>query len=104
MPPTASVARDSSSQQLLPAQLRLLYDNASLGGVINILAATILSGLQWGVVAKPLVLAWWIYILLVSVARYAVARHYWHASPAHTDSNKWRTVFIAGVALTGAGW
>ena len=103
MPPTASVARDSS-QQLLPAQLRLLYANASLGVVINILAATVLSGLQWGVVAKPLVVAWWIYILLVSVARYAVARHYWHASPAPTDSNKWRTVFIAGVALTGAGW
>ena len=103
MPTTASVARDSS-QQLLPAQLRLLYANASLGVVINILAATVLSGLQWGVVAKPLVVAWWIYILLVSVARYAVARHYWHASPAPTDSNKWRTVFIAGVALTGAGW
>jgi signal transduction histidine kinase/ActR/RegA family two-component response regulator len=107
MPPTAPIARvdrDFSSQQLLPAQLRLLYANASLGVVINILAATVLSGLQWGVVAKPLVFAWWLYILLVSVARYAVARHYWHASPAPTDSNKWRTVFIAGVALTGAGW
>jgi signal transduction histidine kinase/ActR/RegA family two-component response regulator len=104
MPPSVSVARESSSQQLLPAQLRLLYANASLGVVINILAATVLSGLQWGVVAKRLVFAWWIYILLVSVARYAVARHYWHASPAPTDSNKWRTVFIAGVALTGAGW
>jgi signal transduction histidine kinase/ActR/RegA family two-component response regulator len=107
MPPTAPIARvdrDFSSQQLLPAQLRLLYANASLGVVINILAATVLSGLQWGVVAKPLVFAWWLYILLVSVARYALARHYWHASPAPTDSNKWRTVFIAGVALTGAGW
>jgi signal transduction histidine kinase/ActR/RegA family two-component response regulator len=38
------------------------------------------------------------------VARYELARHYWHSSPAPTDSNKWRTVFIAGVALTGAGW
>ncbi len=107
MPPTAPIARvdrDFSSQQLLPAQLRLLYANASLGVVINILAATVLSGLQWGVVAKPLVFAWWIYILLVSVARYALARHYWHSAPAPTDSNKWRTVFTAGVALTGAGW
>jgi signal transduction histidine kinase/ActR/RegA family two-component response regulator len=107
MPPTAPIARvdrDVSSQQLLPAQLRLLYANASLGVVINILAATVLSGLQWGVVAKPLVFAWWIYILLVSVARYAIARHYWHAAPSPTDSNKWRTVFTAGVALTGAGW
>ena len=88
----------------MPAQLRLLYANANLGVVINILAATVLGGLQWGVVARPLVIAWWLYILLVSVARYALARHYWHSSPAPTDSNKWRTVFIAGVALTGAGW
>lgn len=107
MPPTAPVARvdrDFTSQQILPAQLRLLYANASLGLIINILAATVLSGLQWGVVAKPLVFAWWLYILLVSVARYALARHYWHASPAPTDSNKWRTLFTAGVAVTGAGW
>ncbi len=107
MPTTAPIARvdrDFSSQELLPAQLRLLYGNANLGVVINILAATVLGGLQWGVVAKPLVFSWWIYILLVSVARYELARHYWHAAPAPTDSNKWRTVFIAGVALTGAGW
>lgn len=107
MPPTASVARvdrASSSQQLLPAQLRLLYANANLGVVINILAATILSGLQWGIVARPVVFGWWFYILLVSVARHALARRYWHASPAPTDSNKWRTVFTAGVALTGFGW
>ena len=102
--PVARVDRDFSSQQLLPAQLRLLYGNANLGVVINIVAATVLSGLQWGVVAKPLVFGWWLYILLVSVARYGLARHYWHASPAPTDSNRWRTVFIAGVALTGAGW
>ena len=72
MPPTVPVARvdrDFSSQQLLPAQLRLLYANANLGVVINILAATVLGGLQWDVVARPLVFAWWFYILLVSVAR-----------------------------------
>jgi signal transduction histidine kinase/ActR/RegA family two-component response regulator len=107
MPPTASVARvdqGSSGQPLLPAQLQLLYGNANLGVVINILAATILSGLQWGVVARPVVLVWWLYITLVSVARYAVARRYWHAAPAPTDIQKWRTVFILGVGLTGAGW
>ena len=107
MPPTASVARvhrDSIGQRLLPAQLRLLYGNANLGVVINILAATILSGLQWGVVAKPVVAAWWLYIVLASIARYALARRYWHTSPGPTDIHKWRTVFTVGVGLTGAGW
>jgi signal transduction histidine kinase/ActR/RegA family two-component response regulator len=72
--------------------------------VINVLAATILGGLQWGIVPPPVVLGWWLYITLVSVARYGLARRYWHASPTPTDVNKWRTVFAVGVALTGAGW
>jgi signal transduction histidine kinase/ActR/RegA family two-component response regulator len=105
--PTASVARvrrDSLREQLLPAQLRLLYANANLGVVINILAATILGGMPWGIVSPPVVLGWWLFITLVSVARYVLARRYWRASPTATDVDKWRTVFAVGVALTGAGW
>jgi signal transduction histidine kinase/CheY-like chemotaxis protein len=104
---TASVVpvhRDSSREQLLSAQLRLLYANANLGVVVNLLAATILGGLQWGIVPKPIVSGWWLYITLVSAARYALARRYWHAAPSPTDIGKWRTVFTAGVGLTGAGW
>ena len=107
MPPTASevrVNRDSSREQILSAQLRLLYANANLGVVVNILAATILGGLQWGTVAKPLVVAWWLYIALVSVARYILARRYWHASPGPSDIDKWRSLFSVGVGLAGAGW
>jgi signal transduction histidine kinase/ActR/RegA family two-component response regulator len=98
------VNRDSSSEQILSAQIRLLYANANLGVVVNILAATVLAGLQWGLVAKPVVAGWWLYITLVSVMRYATARRYWHASPSPTDIGKWRTVFTVGAGLTGAGW
>ncbi len=107
MPPTAFVARvdrESPHEQLLPAQLKLLYANANLGVVINILAATILARLQWDVVARTVIVGWWLYITLVSVARYTLARRYWHASPSPTDIHRWRTVFAAGVGLTGAGW
>jgi signal transduction histidine kinase/ActR/RegA family two-component response regulator len=104
MPAAASVTRDSPQEQLLPAQLKLLYANANLGVVVNILAATILGGLQWGLVPQPVVVGWWLYITLVSVARYVLARRYWHASPTPTDVGKWRTVFTVGVGLTGAGW
>src|SRR5271156_4226235 len=104
MPAAASVTRDSPQEQLLPAQLKLLYANANLGVVINVLAATILGGLQWGLVPQPVVVGWWLYITLVSVARYVLARRYWHASPTPKDVGKWRTVFTVGVGLTGAGW
>ena len=107
MRPTASVARvnrDSSSEQLLAAQLRLLYGNANLGVVVNILAAAILGALQWGIVSKPTIMAWCLYITLVSIARYAFARRYWQASSSLTDLSRWRTVFTIGVAGAGAGW
>src|ERR1700749_4997616 len=71
MRPTGSEARvnrDSSSEQLLAAQLRLLYGNANLGVVVNIVAAAILGALQWGIVSKPTIVAWCLYITLVSIA------------------------------------
>jgi signal transduction histidine kinase/CheY-like chemotaxis protein len=107
MRPTVSEARvnrDSSSEQLLAAQLRLLYGNANLGVVVNIVAAAILGALQWGIVSKPTIMAWCLYITLVSIARYFFARRYWQASPSLTDLNRWRTVFTIGVACAGAGW
>ncbi len=107
MRPTASEARvnrDSSSPQLLAAQLRLLYGNANLGAVVNIVAAAILGALQWGIVSKPTIMAWCSYITLVSIARYGLARRYWQASPSLTDLSRWRTLFTIGVGCAGAGW
>jgi signal transduction histidine kinase/ActR/RegA family two-component response regulator len=107
MRPTVSLARvnrDSSSPQLLAAQLRLLYGNANLGVVVNIVAAAILGALQWGIVSKPTIVAWCLYITLVSIARYAFARRYWQTSSTPTDLNRWRTVFTVGVGCAGAGW
>jgi signal transduction histidine kinase/ActR/RegA family two-component response regulator len=107
MRPTASEARvnrDSSSEQLLAAQVRLLYGNSNLGVVVNIVAAVILGSLQWGIIYKPTIVAWCSYITLVSIARYVFARRYWRASSSATDLSQWRNAFTIGVAGAGAGW
>jgi signal transduction histidine kinase/CheY-like chemotaxis protein len=107
MRPTASEARvnrDSSSEQLLAAQIRLLYGNANLGVVVNIVAAAILGALQWGVISRPTIIGWCLYITVVSIARFAFARRYWRASSRATDLGRWRTVFTLGVGCAGAGW
>ncbi len=107
MRPTASEARvyrDSSSEQLLAAQVRLLYGNANLGVVVNVVAAAILGALQWGIVSKPTILAWCLYITLVSIARYVFARRYRHASSTDIELSKWRSLFTIGVGFAGAGW
>jgi signal transduction histidine kinase/ActR/RegA family two-component response regulator len=107
MRPTASEARvnrDSSREQLLAAQLRLLYGNANLGVVVNIVAAATLGALQWGIVSKPTIIGWCLYITLVSIARYAFARRYWQGSSSPTDLRRGHTVFTVGVGCAGAGW
>jgi signal transduction histidine kinase/ActR/RegA family two-component response regulator len=107
MHPTASgarVNRESSKEQLLSAQLRLLYANTNLSAVVNILAATILGGLQRGVVRGSVVLAWWLYIAVISLARFVFGLRYQRASPNPTELDKWRLAFTIGVGLSGAGW
>ena len=104
---TASLERvdpQSSGERILSEQLRLLYANANLGVAVNVLAATILAGLQWGIVAHPVVIGWWLYITLVSIARFFIARRYWHATPGPEDLPRWRNIFTTGVAFAGAGW
>ena len=103
------MVQDSSSEQILSAQLKLLYANANLGVGVTILAATILAGLQWEIIARPVVAGWWLYMTLVSVVRYGIARRYAHVFPGrgdhgNPDLDKWRNAFTAGVGLTSAGW
>jgi hypothetical protein len=98
------VDRQSSEELILSEQLKLLYANANLGVAVNVLAATILAGLQWGIVSQAVVIGWWLYITLVSSARFALARRYWHAASGPEDITRWRNLFITGVAFAGAGW
>jgi signal transduction histidine kinase/ActR/RegA family two-component response regulator len=107
MPPIASVARvdrQSAGKLFLSEQLKLLFGNANLGVVVNILAATVLAGLQWGIVSRPLLIGWWLYIAVVSFVRYGLARRYWHASPGPSQIAGWQKLFILGTALAGLGW
>jgi signal transduction histidine kinase/ActR/RegA family two-component response regulator len=106
MRPTAPgvlVEQDSATDQILPAQLSLLYANTNLGVAVNVLAATVLGALQWGIVSRSAVIGWWLYLSLVSIVRYVIARR-WHALPARSDVSGWRTAFAVGIGLTGAGW
>jgi len=95
---------DSRSQEILASQIRLLYDNANEAVYVNIVAATLLGYLTWGVVPNHVVIAWWSYMLLVSTARYALAHQFRRHSRRHVEIGKWQAAFTTGTALAGAGW
>jgi signal transduction histidine kinase len=108
LPAGAQGYPDSRRQEILPAQVRLLYTVANLGVGITVLAATMLGCLQWGIVPDVIAIGWWLYMILVSLSRFALAQRYRRAaSPGCTDIvivNNWRVAFAIGTGLAGAGW
>ena len=95
---------DRRQRQVHAAETRLLYDNACTGIVATIVIAALLAYAQWGVKPPSVVLAWLLYVLLVSAARYMLVRRYRRASPADIDSHRWSVAFAVGAAMAAAGW
>ena len=100
----ASVQQDSRKQEILSEQVQLLYANANLGVGVTILAATTLALLQWKVVPSLVVVGWWLYMMLISAWRGALARRYRRTSPERAGVDIWRIAFAMGAGLAGAGW
>src|SRR5205814_1585369 len=110
MPPSSSATRparlqrDSRRQEILSAQVRLLYANVNISVAITILAATTLGLFQRGIVPNVSVLAWWFYMAMISLSRGALARRYRRASRGRANVSAWRAAFTVGAGLAGTGW
>src|SRR6185437_12817535 len=89
--------------EILAAQLELLYANAGMGSAITILAATTLCGLEWGSVPHLAAIVWWAYMMVATALRYRLARQYGSARSAW-DGIHWLNRFVAGAGMAGLGW
>jgi signal transduction histidine kinase/ActR/RegA family two-component response regulator len=98
------VQEDSRKQQIRAAQVRMLYCNVNVAVLVTVVAATILSRLQWAVIPHRIVLAWWLCMFLVAVARFTLARSWWRAAPLEVEPRRWATAFTIGAGLAGTGW
>ena len=98
------VHRDSTSRQILPAQIRLLYSNANLGVAVTLVTTPILGFLQWGVAPHPLILEWALCMFAVAVARFTLVRRYWRTPSTMVNADRWGAAFAVGAGLAGAGW
>ena len=104
-PRNGALPRDFRTQQTLSAQVKLLYASANVSFGVTLIAATLLAYLEWRTVSHSVVLAWWIYTVVVAAARYVLALRYRLASEESRSAiGKWRALFTAGAALAGVGW
>jgi signal transduction histidine kinase/CheY-like chemotaxis protein len=94
---------DARQRAVQAAETRLLYQNATTGIVATVVIASILAYAQWVVVTPFVVSVWWLYMLLVSAARFLLVRRYWRAS-SDTDYRRWNVAFVVGAAMAAAGW
>jgi signal transduction histidine kinase/CheY-like chemotaxis protein len=96
--------RDSSKRQILAELVGLLFGNSNTAVGVTLVAAPILGRVQWGAAPHPVVLGWCLYMFLVTVARFVLARRYWSSVPSIVEPAKWGTAFAVGAGLAGAGW
>ncbi len=91
-------------RQVYAEQIRLLYSNANAGVWVTVSVATVLGYLQWAVISHPVILAWLIYMLLISSVRFTLARSYWRAARTDTSTRRWANAFAIDTCLSAVGW
>ena len=101
--PSARV-EDERRRKVRASETRLLYENAGTGVIATVVIASLLAYAQRNISPGSVVAGWLSAVLLVAAARYMLARRYWRALPGETESARWNAMFVAGAALSTAGW
>jgi signal transduction histidine kinase len=96
--------RDLRGRKILAAQLGLLHSNANTGLAITLIAAAILGQLQWAAISHRVIVGWYLYMFLVSAARFAGGRLYLRIPSSRLRTGPWLAAFATGAGLAGAGW
>jgi signal transduction histidine kinase/CheY-like chemotaxis protein/HPt (histidine-containing phosphotransfer) domain-containing protein len=91
-------------QQLLAAQVGLLYANVNTAVVVTVIGTVILGVLQWGFIPHPVILGWCLYSLVIAALRSVLGLYYRRSAGSGSAVSLWRTAFVIGAALSGAGW
>ena len=57
---------EARRQEILSAQVRLLYANANVGIAVTLFAAALVGRLQWATISHSVIVGWWVYMAVVS--------------------------------------
>jgi signal transduction histidine kinase/ActR/RegA family two-component response regulator len=90
--------------QVRAAETHLLYENANTGTVVSIVIASLLAYAHWNSIPRVVVVAWLLYVLLISAARSVLVHQYRQASPGDLETGRWNQAFVLGAAMAAVGW
>ncbi len=95
---------DDTDLRVLAEQVRLLYAQAGRGFIISILISAFLVAGLWNVVNYELLLAWFGFMVLVTVGRFVLVRVYRRTPVPETEVRRWLRLFGVGAGCAGIGW
>ena len=90
--------------EFLHERIALLYRLSGEDTPMILLVAAIAVFALWGVVKISLLLAWALWLVAASVARYLLARLYARMQPEPDQAARWENIFCLVSATLGAGW
>ena len=105
--PNGSAERRQSEerlQQIEAEQTRLLYAQAPIAFVVSVFNATLLAFFLRRDVHVPTLMAWWVLLISVYLARLALVWRYRQATLRGTLTRRWRTWFLIGAVSAGCAW
>jgi len=98
--PAADIEAEAQRQKTT-----LLYRNAGIAQLINVINASLLAYVNTTLQASASVaFVWWCLIVVISSARYLMARSFLSTDPDATATVIWRQRYIVTTALSAAVW
>ncbi|MBD3670099.1 MAG: PAS domain-containing protein [Gammaproteobacteria bacterium] len=105
MPSEQSQTVTDSRQDVVGAeQVRIVYEHIKPGILASLVNALLLTYIQFNVVDHLVLFGWLGYLFLVNLVRYVFVNAYQRTSPAVSDSERWKRIFIIGTGFAGSAW
>jgi PAS domain S-box-containing protein len=90
--------------EFLHERVGLLYRLSGEDTPMILLVASVAVFALWGVVKVSLLLAWGLWLVAASVARFLLARLYQRMQPTPDQAARWENIFCLVSATLGTGW
>jgi len=98
------VTLTATTEQILPEQVKLLYEQLGLGAIASVINAAILCLLLWTVQPVAVLSAWFALIVVVNLPRYWLVSRYRRVSDNRPNVALWARRIIISNLASGMAW
>lgn len=95
---------NTTREQILPDQVRLLYEQLNLGAIASVVNAAILCLLLWTIQPAAVLGAWFALIVAVNLPRYWLVRRYQRVADRSSEVALWARRIVISNLASGMAW